>query len=168
MESRATTAPSRLGEGSESTTFGQPLKGTQISPSHFLPVSWNPSLSLCPPSSVLLLFSGLIGQLWKLHRHLTFSEVSGERISANPGLPPCLAQEVSEGRARPLPPKETESLPLCPAAVGDKAQPVTVFLPPSSCLLLPLSPDLCEEKCGGYQDQFNFWWKHQKQAREMA
>lgn len=134
MESRVTTAPGWAWGGHEDTPFGQqlPLKRDSDKRSSLLP-SCLPGSQLVSvaSSSVLLLFSGLIGQLWRLHRHLTFSEASGERISANPVLPPCLAQEVSEGRARPLPPKKTESLPLCPVAIGDKAQPVIFFLPPS-------------------------------------
>lgn len=134
MESRATTDPGRAWGGHEDTTFGQQLplkrdsdKRSSLLPS-CLPGSQLASVASC---SILLLFSGLIGQLWRLHRHLTFSEASGERISANPVLPPCLAQEVSEGRARPLPPKETESMLLCPIAIGDKTQLVTSPLPPS-------------------------------------
>lgn len=134
MESRATSAPERARGGHEDTPFGQqlPLKRDSDKRASPLP-SCLPGSQLVSvaSSSVLLLFSGLIGQLWRLHRHLTFSEASGERISANPVLPPCPAQEVSEGRARPLPPKETESMLLCPVAIGDKTQPVTFLLPPS-------------------------------------
>lgn len=133
---RATTAPKQapvgdndpVGSARKLPLTGDSDKGPSLLPS-CLPESQLVSVS---SSSVLILFAGLIGQLWRLHRHLTFSEASGERISANPRLPPCLAQEVSEGRARPLPPRETESLLFCPASVGDKALPVTVLLPPSS------------------------------------